>query len=33
MKKEFEKTEKNIIYAMFLHTAPIFLRQIKCKTL
>lgn len=27
----FEKTEKKITYAMFLHNAPIFLRQIKVK--
>lgn len=33
MKKEFEKTEKNITYEMFLHIAPIFLSQIKCKTI
>jgi hypothetical protein len=31
MKKNFEKPEKKITYAMFLHTAPIFLHQIKVK--
>ena len=31
MKKNFEKSEKKITYAMFLHTAPLFLHQIKVK--
>ena len=31
MKKNFEKSEKKITYAMFLHIAPIFLQQIKVK--
>ena len=29
MKNNFEKIKKKITYAMILHTAPVFLQQIK----